>query len=87
MAVMAKQQQAPAEWLRAAAEAKGWNQTRLSEELGVHDSVISRWLNGSRVPSWPSAVKIEKLFNIPAKVWLKAAEDARRAAAQARKAG
>jgi HTH-type transcriptional regulator/antitoxin HigA len=79
MAVMAKQQLAPAEWLRAASEAKGWNQTKLSIELDVHDSVVSRWLNGSRVPSWPSAMKIEKLLGIPAKVWLEASE--------ARKAG
>ena len=76
---MAKQQQAPAEWLRAAAEAKGWNQTDLSEELGVSTGVVSRWLRGSRVPSWPSALKIERLLGIPAKVWLEAAE--------ARKAG
>jgi HTH-type transcriptional regulator/antitoxin HigA len=79
MSGMAKQQQAPAEWLRAAAEAKGWNQTQLSDELDVHNSVIGRWLRGERVPNWSSAVKIEKLLGIPAKVWLEAAE--------ARKAG
>lgn len=79
MAVMAKQQVAPSEWLRTAAEAKGWNQTQLSEELEVSTGVVSRWLRGSRVPSWPSALKIEKLLGIPAKVWLEEA--------QARKAG
>jgi ribosome-binding protein aMBF1 (putative translation factor) len=76
---MAKQQQAPAEWLRAAAEAKGWNQTQLSEQLSVSTAVVSRWVRGERVPNWSSAVKIEKLLGIPAKVWLDAAE--------ARKAG
>lgn len=78
MGSMAKQRD-PAEWLRAAADAKGWNQTQLGEELDVHDSVVSRWLNGSRIPNWSSAMKIEKLLGIPAKVWLEAAE--------ARKAG
>jgi ribosome-binding protein aMBF1 (putative translation factor) len=76
---MAKQQLAPAEWLRAASEAKGWNQTVLSAQLDVTAGVVSRWLRGERVPNWSSAVKIEKLLGIPAKVWLEAAE--------ARKAG
>lgn len=79
MSGMAKTQVAPAEWLRSAAEAKGLNQPRLSEALGVSVSVVCRWLNGQRVPNWSSAVKIEKLLGIPAKVWLEAAE--------ARKAG
>lgn len=79
MSGMAKQQRAPAEWLRAASEAKGWNQTRLSEELGVTTGIVSRWLRADRIPNWSSAVKIEKLLGIPAKVWLEAAE--------ARKAG
>jgi len=55
------------------------NQPRLSEALGVSVSVVSRWLNGQRVPNWSSAVKIEKLLGIPAKIWLEEAE--------ARKAG
>lgn len=79
MSAMAKQQRAPAEWLRAASEAKGWNQTQLSEELRVSSAVVSRWVRGERVPNWSSALKIERLLGIPAKVWLEAAE--------ARKAG
>jgi ribosome-binding protein aMBF1 (putative translation factor) len=75
---MAKPQVVPSEWLREAAEAKGWNQTKLSEELRMSTSVVSRWLSGERVPTWSSAVKIEKLLGIPARVWLEEAE-ARRA--------
>lgn len=76
---MAKQHVAPSEWLRTAAEAKGWNQTELSAELKVSSAVVSRWVRGERVPNWSSALKIEKLLGIPARVWLEAAE--------ARKAG
>lgn len=72
---MAKaQQRDPAEWLRAAAEAKGWNQTELSVQLGVSTGVVSRWLKGQRVPNWGSAIKIEKHLGIPARVWLDVAE-------------
>lgn len=55
------------------------NQPRLSEALGVSVSVVCRWFSGERVPNWSSAMKIEKLLGIPAKVWLEEAE--------ARKAG
>jgi len=74
---MAKARQ-PAERLRAKMDERGWSQAYLSAALGVSTSVVCRWLSGERIPSWPSASKIERLLGIPAGVWL-AASEARRA--------
>lgn len=75
---MAKHHGPPAERLREAAKGRGWNQTELSEQLGVSTGVVSRWLKGQRVPCWSSALKIERLLGIPARLWLEA-DEARRA--------
>jgi transcriptional regulator with XRE-family HTH domain len=47
----------------------GWNQTRLSEQLAVSSSVISRWLSGERTPTVEMACRIEDLLGIPVRLW------------------
>ena len=46
------------EWL----EIKGWNESRLSEELGVTRQAVNKWMQGGRVNP-DNAEQIEKLTN------------------------
>jgi transcriptional regulator with XRE-family HTH domain len=51
--------------------AKGWNQTRLSEEIGAASGLVSRWLRGPRRPSLEMALRLEKALGIPVGAWEK----------------
>jgi len=55
--------------LRVRLEEKGWNQTRLSEEIRVSSAVVSRWLSGERHPSLEMACRMEAALGIPAEAW------------------
>jgi transcriptional regulator with XRE-family HTH domain len=62
-----------AQRLRERLDEKGWNQTRLSDELGIRDSTVSRWLSGERSPSRDMACRIEAVLGIPVEAWQKSA--------------
>lgn len=42
---------------------RDWTQRELSGKLGIHESLVSRWLKGERVPTLPNIIKMAKLFN------------------------
>ena len=41
---------------------KDWTQRELSEKMGVHESLVSRWMKGERVPTLPNIIKLASLF-------------------------
>ena len=41
---------------------RGWNQTRMAKELGIHQAVLSAYERGKRYPVEPNMSKIKALF-------------------------
>jgi transcriptional regulator with XRE-family HTH domain len=41
---------------------RDWTQRELSEKMGVHESLVSRWMKGERVPTLPNIIKLAYLF-------------------------
>tara|TARA_B110000211_G_C13786488_1_gene424284 strand:+ start:401 stop:568 length:168 start_codon:yes stop_codon:yes gene_type:complete len=40
------------------------SQRELSNQLGVHESLISRWMKGERVPTLPRIIKLSSIFGV-----------------------
>jgi plasmid maintenance system antidote protein VapI len=59
------------EWLRAERRSQEW----LAEQLGTHQTSVSRWLLGRARPAVEMAVKIEKLTGIDVEDWTVEAEE------------
>lgn len=53
----------------------GGSQVKAAQFFGWHESVISQYLSGDRVPATVNAVKIEELAGIPVRAWLLSADD------------
>lgn len=51
-------------------------QTSVAERLDEHQSLVSRWVAGERIPSAQSRKKIEDVFGIDWRSWDDPAEDA-----------
>jgi len=41
---------------------RDWTQRELSGKMGVHESLVSRWMKGERVPTLPNIIKLASLF-------------------------
>jgi transcriptional regulator with XRE-family HTH domain len=54
--------------LSALAEERG-AQSRLAAELGVGQSVVSRWLSGARTPDARMRLRIARVLEIPCEAW------------------
>lgn len=55
----------------------GWNQRRLSEELGVKPPTITQWESGASKPSLDHRVKLAQLFGVGIEELLPEANDLR----------
>lgn len=54
---------------------RGFNQADAARFFGWHESVISQYLSGERVPNLDNAVKIETLTGIQESAWLSSPDD------------
>jgi transcriptional regulator with XRE-family HTH domain len=41
---------------------RDWTQRELSGKMGVHESLVSRWMKGERMPTLPNIIKLASLF-------------------------
>ncbi|MGI9554598.1 MAG: helix-turn-helix domain-containing protein [Vampirovibrionia bacterium] len=41
---------------------RDWSQRELAGKVGVHESLVSRWMKGERVPTLPNIIKLAILF-------------------------
>lgn len=55
---------------RAWMKRRTMNQAEAAKFFGWHESVISQYLSGDRVPATVNAVKIEEATGIPVRAWL-----------------
>lgn len=53
-----------AHWLDATIENAGWSHREFAELVGVHESIVSRWLTPTAKPSIPSLEKMAKLLEV-----------------------
>ena len=42
---------------------RDWTQRELSGKMGVHESLVSRWMKGERPVTLPNIIKLAKLFD------------------------
>lgn len=61
------------EALRAAVGERG-GQARLADELGVAPAIVSRWMNGDRVPSLDYALALQEALGIDPVLWTRDCE-------------
>lgn len=55
--------------LSAYLETKGCAQEALAQELGVHQSTLSRWVSGKQRPDIDCILKLRDLCEIPVEAW------------------
>ena len=48
----------------------GLSRCRLSKMIGVCSGMVSRWAAGTRIPSLPHAVRLERAIGLPVEVWV-----------------
>lgn len=53
------------EWLFNEMQAREWTAVEAAKQLGVDQSLVSRYVNGGRVPSRRTAKKIAATFDVP----------------------
>ncbi len=51
--------------IRELREARGWTQADVALRLGVHESMVSRWDRGKRVPRARTQQRLAVLFGVP----------------------
>jgi len=42
---------------------RDWSQRELAGKMGVHESLVSRWMKGERTPTLPNIIKMASLFD------------------------
>lgn len=60
----------PGELIRDELKARNMTQKRLSIKTGIKPSVLSETINGKRPLSLNTAVRLEKVLEIPASMWM-----------------
>tara|TARA_R110000796_G_scaffold196629_1_gene313037 strand:- start:28 stop:240 length:213 start_codon:yes stop_codon:yes gene_type:complete len=51
-------------WISSQLYKSDKTQRELSELLGVHESLVSRWMKGERVPTLPRIIRLSKIFDV-----------------------
>jgi transcriptional regulator with XRE-family HTH domain len=60
--------------LRTAITRSGMTQDEFAAVMGVSQSAVSLWLSGGVRPTGVKRQRLERLYGIPAKLWMTAAE-------------
>jgi transcriptional regulator with XRE-family HTH domain len=51
-------------WISKQLVKNDMSQRELSEQLGIHESLVSRWMKGERVPTLPRIIKLSSIFGV-----------------------
>ncbi len=54
----------PTKTIRQLREERGWSQLDVAQRLGVHESMVSRWDRGERVPRARTQQRLAVLFGL-----------------------
>lgn len=68
------------ELLRKALEEAGVSQVKLEGELDVASGLVTRWINGQRVPSLEQAIVMRDKYGVPVDAWVQSENHATRKA-------
>lgn len=53
---------------------KDISQRELSNRMGIHESLVSKWMKGERIPTLPNIIKLAKILEVEIEEIMKAME-------------